>query len=75
MEAPSLLDGGDEAGKYLFLLGPLVLQQDQELAEGPLVLGVTEGHVFEGPGDDLHAERHDLIRGTAEETQLSTCVG
>ena len=75
MEASSLLDGGNEAGKYLFLLGPLVLQQDQELTEGPLVLGVTEGHVFEGPGDDLHAEWHYLIRDTAEETQLSTCVG
>ena len=29
VEAPSLLDGGDEAGKNLLLLGPLVLEEDE----------------------------------------------
>ena len=61
IESSSLLYGGDDTGKYLLFLGPLILQQNEQLTQSPIVFWVTEGHVFERSDDDLHTEWHDLL--------------
>ena len=70
-KSPPLLNSGNEAGKYLLLLGPLVLQKNQEMPQSSVIFGVTKRHVFECPNDDFHTVGHDLLRSAAEEPQLA----
>ena len=61
IKSSSFLYSSDETGKYLLLLGPLVLQQHQQLTQSLVVLWVTEGHILESPDDHFNAEWHGLL--------------
>ena len=54
-----LLNGGDETSKDVLFLWPLVLQEDQELAQRTVILGLREGYIFQSSYNDLHTEWHD----------------
>lgn len=47
VELPSLLYGGNDGGKHLFLLGPLVLYQHQQLTQSLLVLVISQRDVLD----------------------------